>query len=303
MFYQRYDALAGEIDQDKVKGLKEHLDGLLVFAGRFAGVNSAFLALTLPLLSADPVDDPNALLVQNNALLLHLASGRNDTPPMTLTLLSSTFAASCNTLAINILFSISLAFALISSFLAVLGRQRLIYYRKRSGGGPDRERWEQLKRYLGAEKWYLQFILDDTLPSLLRIGLIIFCISPILYLHTLNPTVSQVVGIPFYSDGLAGVGWNYLALVALAINLMVPDGQSPKSPDNFVELTRLQQIYSGGPGSASMTVLDIEKAANALADRQYNERLDCDVVLVNIMRKVAQLVFDRSHTLDIPIFI
>lgn len=117
---------------------------------------------------------------------------------MTLTLLSSTFAASCNTLAINILFSISLAFALISSFLAVLGRQRLIYYRKRSGGGPDRERWEQLKRYLGAEKWYLQFILDDTLPSLLRIGLIIFCISPILYLHTLNPTVSQVVGIPLY---------------------------------------------------------------------------------------------------------
>ncbi|KIO21839.1 hypothetical protein M407DRAFT_79868, partial [Tulasnella calospora MUT 4182] len=123
MFYQRYDALAGEIDEDMVNGLKEHLDGLLVFAGLFAGVNSAFLALTLPLLSADPVDDTNALLVQNNALLFHLASGRNDTPPMTFTLPSSTFAASHSTLAINILFSISLAFALISSFLAVLGRQ------------------------------------------------------------------------------------------------------------------------------------------------------------------------------------
>lgn len=167
-------------------------------AGLFAGVNSAFLALTLPLLSASPVDDTNALLLQNSVLLLHVALGRNDTPPLSFTLPSSSFAASSNILAVNILFSTSLAFALISSFLAVFGRQWLVYYRKRNGGGPDRERWEQLKRYLGAEKWHLQFILDDILPSLLQLGLIIFCISLLLYLHTLHPTVSQVVGVPLF---------------------------------------------------------------------------------------------------------
>ncbi|KAG8927537.1 hypothetical protein FRC01_007287 [Tulasnella sp. 417] len=219
IFYQRYDALAEEIDETMVKGLKEHLDGLLIFvsglaaavwrapmltperkpqAGLFAGVNSAFLALTLPLLSADPVDDTNALLLQNNALLLHLALGRNDSPPQSFTLPSSTFTASHNILAINILFSTSLALALISSFIAVFGRQWLIYYRKRGGGGSDRERWEQLKRYLGAEKWQLQFILDDILPSILQAGLVIFCISLLLYLHTLHPTVSRIVGIPMY---------------------------------------------------------------------------------------------------------
>lgn len=32
-FYQRYDALAEEIDEDMAKGLKEHLDGLLIFVG------------------------------------------------------------------------------------------------------------------------------------------------------------------------------------------------------------------------------------------------------------------------------
>lgn len=30
-FIRRYDALAGEIDDDMVKGLKEQLDGLLIF--------------------------------------------------------------------------------------------------------------------------------------------------------------------------------------------------------------------------------------------------------------------------------
>lgn len=33
MFCQRYDALAEEIDEDMAKGLKEHLDGLLIFVG------------------------------------------------------------------------------------------------------------------------------------------------------------------------------------------------------------------------------------------------------------------------------
>ncbi|KAG8964934.1 hypothetical protein FRC00_000240, partial [Tulasnella sp. 408] len=147
---------------------------------------------------ADPIDDTNALLLQNNALLLHLALGRNDTPPTSIVLPSSTFTASYNILAINTLFSISLAFALVSSFLAVFGRQWLVYYRKRSGGGPDRERWEQLKRYLGAKRWYLQFILDDILPSLLQLGLVIFSISLLIYLETLHPTVSKIVGIPLY---------------------------------------------------------------------------------------------------------
>ncbi|KAG9035200.1 hypothetical protein FS837_002001 [Tulasnella sp. UAMH 9824] len=63
-FYKYYDALADEIDEDMVKSLKVQLDGILIFAGLFAGVNSAFLALTLPEMSADPAEDTNALLLQ-----------------------------------------------------------------------------------------------------------------------------------------------------------------------------------------------------------------------------------------------
>ncbi|KAG8940741.1 hypothetical protein FRC04_005065 [Tulasnella sp. 424] len=197
-FYHCYDTLAQEIDDDLTSGLKEQLDGMLIFAGLFAGVNTAFLALTIPLLSADPADDTNALLAQNNALLMQLVMGRNDTVPADSPLPSTAFSPAHDIFIINALFALSLAFAIISSFLAVLGRQWLVYYRKRGGGGPDRQRWEQLKRFLGAERWRLEAILDDVLPSLLQIGLIIFCISLILYLRHLSPAISKIVGIPLY---------------------------------------------------------------------------------------------------------
>ncbi|KAG8927193.1 hypothetical protein FRC01_007856 [Tulasnella sp. 417] len=186
-FYHYYDAFAEEIDDNMVSGLKEQLEGLLIFAGLFAGVNSAFLALTLPLMSPDPADD-------TNAILLNLALGRNDTLPSPSPLPSETFSPTGKVLTVNVLFSVSLTFAIISSFLAMLGRQWLVYYRKRTGGGPERQRWEQLKRFLGAERWRLEWVLDDFLPSLLQIGLIIFCISLTIYLNTLHPTLSKVVG-------------------------------------------------------------------------------------------------------------
>ncbi|KAG8964491.1 hypothetical protein FRC00_002037 [Tulasnella sp. 408] len=197
-FYRAYDALAGEIDDDLTTSLKEQLDGMLIFAGLFAGVNTAFLALTIPLLSADSSDDTNALLAQNNAILLQLVMGRNDSLPTDTPLPSGEFSPAHDIFLVNALFGLSLAFAIISSFLAVLGRQWLVYYRKRSGGGPDRQRWEQLKRFLGAKRWHLELILDDVLPFLLQVGLIIFCISLIIYLHYLSPSISIIVGVPLY---------------------------------------------------------------------------------------------------------
>ncbi|KAG8945588.1 hypothetical protein FRC00_010038, partial [Tulasnella sp. 408] len=201
-FYRYYDELAEGMDQDMVAGLRDRLDGLIIFAGLFAGVNTAFLALTLPLMSPDPADDTNVLLRDNNAILLNIALGRNDSLPSPRALPSETFSPTGRILTVNILFSVSLIFTVISSFLAVLGRSSLVYYRKRPGGGPDRQRWEQLKRSLGAERWQLEWVLDDFLPCLLEFGLIIFGISLTMYLHTLHPTLSNAVG-SFLCAGLA----------------------------------------------------------------------------------------------------
>ncbi|KAG8947795.1 hypothetical protein FRC04_010281 [Tulasnella sp. 424] len=185
-FYQYYDQLADELDEDLTKRLKSQLDSLLIFAGLFAGVNSAFLALTLPMMSADPADDTNALLLQ-------LVKGGNATINSQADLPSATFSPPSAIYPVNVLFAVSLTCALMSSFLAVLGQQWLLYYRKRSGGGAEHQRNEQLRRQLGAQRWRLELVLDDILPSLLQVGLVIFCISFVLYLRTLSGSMSTVV--------------------------------------------------------------------------------------------------------------
>ncbi|KAG8922817.1 hypothetical protein FRC00_006987, partial [Tulasnella sp. 408] len=188
-FFQYYDELADELDEDMVTSLKAQLDGILIFAGLFAGVNSAFLAFTLPQMSADPAEDTNALLFQ-------IMRGANATITSPADLPSASFSPPTGALPINILFSMSLTLALLASFLAVLGQQWLVYYRKRSGGGAERQRWEQLRRYLGAKRWRLELILDDVLPSVLQLGLVIFCIAFILYLGTLSRPLCYAIAAP-----------------------------------------------------------------------------------------------------------
>ncbi|KIO27353.1 hypothetical protein M407DRAFT_23395, partial [Tulasnella calospora MUT 4182] len=163
-FYHYYNQLADELDEDLTKRLKSQLDSLLIFAGLFAGVNAGSLALTLPMMSADPADDTNALLLQ-------LVKGGNATFNSEADLPSATFSPPPAIYPVNMLFAVSLACALMSSFLAVLGQQWLVYYRKRSGGGAEHQRKEQLRRQLGAQRWRLELVLDDILPGLLQVGL------------------------------------------------------------------------------------------------------------------------------------
>ncbi|KIO30963.1 hypothetical protein M407DRAFT_20086 [Tulasnella calospora MUT 4182] len=184
-FYKHYDKIADELDNGMINGLKSSLDGLLIFAGLFAGINSAFLALTLPKMTADPVDD-------TNALLLELVRGNNETA-LSLTLPSTQFSPNPRISTINFLFLVSLASALFASFFAVVGKQWLAYYQTPEGSGGDKQRGEQLKRSQGVERWRLVPILDGLIPLLLQFALVIFAVGIILYLHTLSRALAYTV--------------------------------------------------------------------------------------------------------------
>lgn len=140
-------------------------------------------------MSANPADDINALLFQ-------LVTGNNNSIQAIDDLPSASFSPPPTIYPINLLFSMSLAIALLSSFLAVLGQQWLVQYRKRGGGGSDYQRWEQLRRHLGAKRWGLELILGNVLPTLLQFGLFIFCVSFALFLGTLNPTMAYAIAAP-----------------------------------------------------------------------------------------------------------
>lgn len=129
-------------------------------------------------MSADPVDD-------TNALLLELIRGNNETA-LSLTLPSARFSPTPHIYTINFLFLVSLASALFASFFAVVGKQWLAYYQTPEGSGGDKQRGEQLKRSQGAERWRLIPILDGLIPLLLQFALVIFAVGIILYLKTLS---------------------------------------------------------------------------------------------------------------------
>ncbi|KAG8963715.1 hypothetical protein FRC05_004549 [Tulasnella sp. 425] len=262
-FYRYYDALADEIDEDMVKSLKAQLDGILIFAGLFAGVNSAFLALTLPEMSADPADDTNALLLQ-------LVTGGNSSIHSAEDLPSASFSPTSAILPVNILFSLSLTLALLAAFLAVLGQQWLVYYRKRSGGGAEAQRWEQLRRYLGAKRWRLEAILDDILPSLLQLGLVIFCISFVLYLGTLNGPMCYTVAVPM---GLA-----FTCILLMAVCAACDHWCPFKSP-----LSHLLQL------TPTPIAKFIWRAALIFLDWTLAVLSKCKLIIINAARPLRQI--------------
>lgn len=97
-------------------------------AGLFAAINSGFLALTLPQMSSNPVDDTNALLLR----VLY----QNTTSPVDLP--SKTFHPKPHIRVVNLLLLISLASALMASFFAVAGKQWLANYQAPDGSGGDK---------------------------------------------------------------------------------------------------------------------------------------------------------------------
>lgn len=214
-FYRCYDALAQKIDDDMVNGLKEQLNMMLVFvshpfdfhmdlhstilhtiqAGLFAAVNTAFLSISMPRLFPDPADDTNALLVQNNMFLMLLVTGRNETTWLPDPVLpSTTFRPSFEIVLVNMCSVTSLTLAIASSLLVMICWQWLVYYRRHGERRSELHRWEQLKRFLGARRWQLEPICHYVIPYLLQLGLFIFLLSLVVYMHYLDPTLSFAVG-------------------------------------------------------------------------------------------------------------
>ncbi|KAG8920501.1 hypothetical protein FRC01_000725, partial [Tulasnella sp. 417] len=179
-FYRRYDAISDELDEGMVKRLKAQ-------AGLFASVNSAFLAITLPELKADTANDTNVLLLQ-------LVIGGNSSISSAEDLPSATFYPASDILAVNMLFAFSLALIIMASFIALLSSQWIVSYRKRSGGGIELQRWEQLRRYFGIKHWRFEPLLDDILPIFLQTALVVFGFGFLYYLQYLNLAIFSPSG-------------------------------------------------------------------------------------------------------------
>ena len=104
----------------------------------------------------------------------------------------------------------SLAVTLFVAFIAVLGKQWIMYYKRASSWGSvvDRGKERQVK-FAGLQKWGLLFLMGS-LPVLLQLALLLFAIGLVFYLWDIDLSAAEVIlavtcfGSAFYA-GIAVV--------------------------------------------------------------------------------------------------
>jgi len=161
----------------------------------FSAITSAFIVQIIPALQPNPIDLTNVLLLrilqQNTSF-----GGADPLAPVSSIPISIVRAQS-------ILFA-SLSVTLFVAFIAVLGKQWILYYTRATTWGNivDRGKERQAK-LVGLQKWGLHLIMES-LPVMLQFALLLFGIALAVYLWDVDVSVAEVVlvvtsfGFAFY---------------------------------------------------------------------------------------------------------
>ncbi|ESK86452.1 hypothetical protein Moror_4925 [Moniliophthora roreri MCA 2997] len=159
--------MVDKYDEDMVKNWKEDIDTLLVFAGLFSAVVTAFAIESYKWLSKDPEDTTVALLTQISQQLRdpNMNVTRSD---------SETFHPDASSVLINCFWFLSLILALMSGLLALLCKQWLREHTRETHTRTAAEALalRQLRRD-SLEKWRVPQLVATT-PILLEIALLLF---------------------------------------------------------------------------------------------------------------------------------
>ncbi|KAF9261297.1 hypothetical protein L218DRAFT_1001812 [Marasmius fiardii PR-910] len=179
------------VDEDRAQGYKEDIDTLLVFAGLFSAVVTAFTIESYKWLQEDPSDTTVALLTEL------VQQGRHEPPSS-----PEKFIASSSVVRINTFWFLSLALALVDALFGLLCKQWVREHQRQTNTRTPQQalalRW---LRYQSFERWHVPAILAS-LPILLEIALFLFLAGLLELLFVRHP-------IPFAFSlavvGLAGV--------------------------------------------------------------------------------------------------
>jgi len=161
--------------------------------GLFSAAVTAFCIESFQSLSQNPTDTTNALLF---ALSLQLANSSSPVADMSIV---NTFTPAKHDVQINVLYFISLAFALSVSSVCILGKQWIREYEKDVVGTPcDAVRVRQM-RYDSLEAWKVPQIIS-ALPVVLIVALLLFFTGLLVQLwhvseHATAIAVTAVVGL------------------------------------------------------------------------------------------------------------
>ncbi|KAH8831821.1 hypothetical protein DL96DRAFT_848582 [Flagelloscypha sp. PMI_526] len=215
--FKVYNELAEEYDRDMIRGFRDTLDSLLIFASLFSAVITTFVVQTSQALSTDQGVITNHLLADIAALLRD-----NGNATVLTTIPPSNFGPDTSMykttdIWINGLFFASLSLSLATALLSVLAKQWLQAYTAVISGPAKEIALIRHLRFRGLEKWKMHEIIG-ALPLILHASLALFFAGLFIFVRTLYEGIAYVVAI---IGGLAFLC--YLCSIILpAIDLQCP---------------------------------------------------------------------------------
>ncbi|KAL0066578.1 hypothetical protein AAF712_006381 [Marasmius tenuissimus] len=178
------------LEEGWMGGRKDDIDTLLVFAGLFSTVVTAFLVESYKWLEEAPENTTVALLRQISQQM----DSRTVPPPL------PPFKPSPSAVRINVLWFLSLTIGLVVALIGLLCKQWIQEFRRPTHTrSPSDTVATTLLRSWSGHKWHIYFIFTS-LPMLLELALFLFFAGLLDFLHTRHPApFATVMGVVIFA--------------------------------------------------------------------------------------------------------
>ncbi|PBK86633.1 hypothetical protein ARMGADRAFT_855374, partial [Armillaria gallica] len=169
-------------DVRMVRESRDSVDVLLVFAGLFSAVVSAFVSQTYQSLQADYAQVSASLLFEMVLIQRAIANGSSlDNVPASSLNPNAKFTPATTDVWVNGLWFTSLFLSLATALVAVLVKQWLHHYVAPPSGTPQERSHVRQYRYGGFQKWHV-LVIVGLLPVLMHLALGIFFVGLTVFL-------------------------------------------------------------------------------------------------------------------------
>ncbi|CAE6377257.1 unnamed protein product [Rhizoctonia solani] len=223
--WKKYVIETGRADKELVDGWNNSLDVILVFAGLFSTVSTAFILESTKDLKPDYAEVSAHTLAAVLAALSPTTSDKSsDVPNMD----QSSFAPTAVAIQVNILWFTSLSLSVAVALIAIVAKEWFYQFMAtRKGPMLIQGRRRQL-RWQGIEQWKMREILN-ILPLMMHAALLLFAVGLSLYLWDINPQVAlpvvvttTVVGVFYFVTLLLPLFFRYCPFTTGVMKLFLP---------------------------------------------------------------------------------
>ncbi|KAG8914705.1 hypothetical protein FRC02_004877 [Tulasnella sp. 418] len=173
-FWSTYDRVSGDFDRELISGWNKSLDSLLIFAGLFSAINTAFIMESYKDLQPNPADTTNELL---RLFISHRSDNLTLSPEELQPRIHNP-----SSVHITSIFFCSLSLSLSAAFGAVTAKQWLTEYTNVGAmTALHKQGRKRQEKYKGLKSWHLRLVIA-ALPMLLQFSLLLFLIGVVDFL-------------------------------------------------------------------------------------------------------------------------